>query len=167
MTGVALAQPPGAAQPTEDAAEPLTYTFGIDGHVAMGTLVEDHVAARFELGLTSGHAIVVRGGIGQTSWLDSEIDLPDYYRERFVHVGYRISSRHLFAGLELGRAWFKAYYGSDFPPEDLPKDPPRWFVETAMNVCAGVRFWRVRLSLDYELRFHQLGLMLGYDLVSF
>ncbi|NVB79250.1 MAG: hypothetical protein HOV81_12685 [Kofleriaceae bacterium] len=166
MTGVALAQPPGEAKPAapEDEVEPLTYTFGVDGHFAMGSLVEQHAAARFELGLTRGHAIVVRAGIGETNWLDSEIDDPSY-RERFVHAGYRISSRRLFAGIELGRAWFKADY-SDTPAEYAPKNPPHWFAETAVNLGAGVRFWRVRLSLDYELRFHQIGLLAGVDIVS-
>jgi hypothetical protein len=147
-------------------AEParITYTVGADAQLAFGTMIAQRLGTRFELGVAPGHAVVLRGGVGETSWFDNESDDP-IYREIMSRVGYRRSSRRLFAGGELGVSWFKPEY----PPEVMNRES-HWFNDVTLTALAGVRIGPARLSLDYNHDLtspvRQVGLQLGVDFVT-
>jgi hypothetical protein len=155
-TGVAHANPNAAA---------VSYTVGVDGQLAVGQLVGWRSAARFELGVAPGHAVVLRAGLGEMGWKDSEEDDPTY-REILSRVGYRFSSGAFFTGLELGQSWFKATY----PPDEQMNHDPQWFNDFTLTALVGVKIGPARVSLDYNHDFtspvRQVGVQLGVDIVS-
>ncbi len=169
MTAVVHAQAPGATDPTPapaDAGTPdhgssLTYTFGADGHLGFGSLVESNVAGRFELGVAPGHSLFLRAGIGTQSWFETEFDDPIWH-ERFARVGYRMSARRVYLAFEVGDSWFKAEY---LPEEQMHHDP-EWFDRITATTAVGVKLGPVRLSLDYTYPFQQVGVQLGFDVLS-
>ena len=119
---------------------PMGFAVGVDGHLGFGDLIESSLSLRGELIVAPHHTLVVRAGIGSVQWMDTEYDDP-IYRERYARVGYRLSSTHIYGGIELGRAWYQAHWDwvDNMPPHD-----GSWFAGTLYDrfgyyetVCGG------------------------------
>lgn len=159
MTPAAPTPPPPEA-PTHDEQVPLKFGLGADAHLQFGELIHTNVGARGELLVAPQHSIVLRGGVGSVQWMDSESDDP-IYREWFVRVGYRLSSTHVFAGVELGRSWYKAHYDAI---DMMPAHDGKWFGETTATGLVGIKLGPIDLGVDYtrgSQSFGELGVFIG------
>lgn len=138
-----------------------THALAVDGRLGVGELIGSQLTVRYELGVSPGHALIVRGGVGVLEWIDQELDDPSY-NEMLVRFGYRMSSRYLFAGIELGPSWFKPSY----PPDVEMRRDSSWFVDAELTVQAGLKLGPVRLGVDRGFRLRQTGVQLGVEVFS-
>lgn len=161
-TGAGPSTTPAAAPPGETAPDrapaSMGFALGVDGHLGIGELIESSLAARAELVVAPHHAIVARVGVGSVQWADSEYDDPIYH-EVFARLGYRLSATHIYAGLELGRAMYKAHWDM---VDNMPPHDGTWFGETTVTALVGWKLGPIDLGFDYtRSEASSLGVYLG------
>ena len=149
---------PAAPSSTAAQVEPPGFAIGVDGHFAIGeSLIQANIGLRAELAIAPHHALVVRAGIGSVQWVESESDDPEY-RELFARVGYRVSAKHIYAGVELGRSVFKAYYPA---MDGMPARDGNSFGGTTYTALVGWKLGPVDLGFDYTVPMKSFGIYLG------
>jgi hypothetical protein len=143
-TGAELTTPPAAPSASAGAHE-LRYGLGVDVHLAFGEIVHQNIGVRGELIFAPHHTLVLRAGVGSAFWLDTELDDP-IFREWFGRVGYRLSSTHIYAGVELGRSMYQARWDAY---DDMPARKGEWFGTTTATALVGWKLGPVDLGFDY------------------
>jgi len=122
----------------------LGFAIGVDGHAGIGNVIESNLSLRGELIVAPHHTLLVRAGMGNMEEMDHEYDMPTY-SERFARVGYRLSSTHIYLGVELSRDYYKAHWDwvDDTPPHDGD-----WFHVTSFTTQIGWKLGPVDLAFD-------------------
>jgi hypothetical protein len=148
---------PAVAETTTPEEPHTGFALGVDIHLGFGGLIESDISARGELQLSPHFALVGRAGIGSYEWMDMEYDDPTY-SQVFGRVGVRASSKHIYAGVEIGRVSVKAHWDAI---DDMPAHDGERFGGTTYTALVGWKLGPVDLGFDYTAPFSAIGFYVG------